>query len=1034
MCSVNYVVRSVGCLIVLLAVACANDGVVVGDDSTVEPPQTTGGTRVAVQLSVPDAISGHALRVPINISVPFAQGSLTKSAKFKLEDASGNAIAADFWVTAVWPDQRDSLRWLLVDAVVSANVAAPLALVIDAPEGATAMMHPRVFPTGSLPPVASEQLSALQSGSYGDFVMRSGDAEVAALSSIEQAVIERQGQVLTVLRFDGKYAPSGQPIADHRTRIYLYNDLPYAKLSHSYVWYGVGDVTLDRLSYRVGAASATNAVTYGKDGAVQTLAAGKLVSQTAPTDQPSDRLDGWLAAGDNFAAMRWMWQQYPSGVRRSDGQAYLDLYAPKQATDLRASAHVIEPLKDFTNNNGWDVANDVAPGGPMTARGIAKTYDVIRFLQPNAEPAELKGAIIAQPVYAYVDPEFATAAGLPRPASARKDANDVVEQAIDNVFSWLTRQRASEHDFGAFNWGDVQYDWRRGFAGSPSYRYWANNGTGWASLPWLLWLRSGDRRYRDVAEAHARHATELDIAHLADPAAANPNAPKLAGVMGGYYPVHAAWASGRPFGKEEDSEYLINAFYLTGDERYWDTVMLRQDLLENAGHAEFLAQYLNEGSKKASRELYRPLAELVLVYEATLSSTLKQSAETHLDVILSAQQQDGNFPNTVSSFYLMHGLCLAHRALPAKRAQVIEALAKQHAFWGSADLAGYQGQRAGPYEAWSALLLAEAQQKTDGLKHFYYRRQAGVSTVQTAAGDFHGANAWPNFVAADLLHSWLVVDYGITHQLIDPTPGVALPSRYFVGRFPPADGFKNRHLAFVSEKVDGALVVSVNFSGGEDQPYGARVRIFDPAGALVSDKSVDVDPSRLDKRTGPFRFDFSLAADGQSGAYAVEVSTNSKTYPGIAIEGASDDGNLRVTHGVYNKNLAAVVAHHGPSLFAARAKSAQSQLSYHGVSVYVPRLTISSTDGTLLCASSAGGTASDGLPIESACEVSAAPAEIVLLNSGAMRAHEKLTLNGFSPWVASTAEQWFDPQAIVDYDIQALFWAAKQPSADNPRP
>ena len=69
-------------------------------------------------------------------------------------------------------------------------------------------------------------------------------------------------------------------------------------------------------------------------------------------------------------------------------------------------------------------------------------------------------------------------------------------------FRCVTRENAFNGDYGTWNFGDIQWSWI-GRLGYTTYRYWMNHGKGWSIVPWVLWLRSGEREYWENVEANS---------------------------------------------------------------------------------------------------------------------------------------------------------------------------------------------------------------------------------------------------------------------------------------------------------------------------------------------------------------------------------------------------------------------------------------------------------------------------------------------------------------------------------------------------
>lgn len=152
----------------------------------------------------------------------------------------------------------------------------------------------------------------------------------------------------------------------------------------------------------------------------------------------------------------------------------------------------------------------------LSPAGVAKSYALLVWPSSASAAATAhavlpaqRNALLQTPIYAYPAPAHAVLAGLPSPMSAADPASfPEIEGAIEKAFDWVTRQREAEGDYGTFNFGDVQYDWTADYTNRGhvvAYRYWLNHGKGWSPVPWLLYLRSGTRKYLETGEAYARH-------------------------------------------------------------------------------------------------------------------------------------------------------------------------------------------------------------------------------------------------------------------------------------------------------------------------------------------------------------------------------------------------------------------------------------------------------------------------------------------------------------------------------------------------
>ncbi|MEL6547943.1 MAG: hypothetical protein AAFQ82_25180, partial [Myxococcota bacterium] len=333
--------------------------------------------------------------------------------------------------------------------------------------------------------------------------------------------------------------------------------------------------------------------------------------------QVGDRLDGYIAMDrptgdeDNFIALRWAAEQFPTSFvsqgddgtsvvlldgRRPGFERWEDLYIADNVAALNSDNYVLNPDLDADSPYGR------AKPSPI---GLAKTWEIWVWRDVDVTvPLAVRNAFAQGGVRAFIDPEFGTQADLPSPmappCAACSDAERTIETAMDDMFEFVTRTRTpgeptSDHTRGSLFFGDILYGWRRvvnsQVDGNVLYRYWLNHGQSFAVVPWMRWIRSGDVRSLDFAEAHGRHLMDVDTVHVRRGACGGANLLcKVPGAQGDYAPVPGAFQEtavddpnlvssptpptrfmrARRAVKTNESEYLSLYYHLTGYERARD--------------------------------------------------------------------------------------------------------------------------------------------------------------------------------------------------------------------------------------------------------------------------------------------------------------------------------------------------------------------------------------------------------------------------------------------------------------------------------
>ena len=196
-----------------------------------------------------------------------------------------------------------------------------------------------------------------------------------------------------------------------------------------------------------------------------------------------------------------------------------------------------------------------------------------------------------------------------------------IEDALEGLFDWQVRH-AQEYGWnGKWNFGATQIKWNhRSETWSQIARHgWTVNEVSNTYGPWLMYARSGNRKYFDWAEINTRYLIDVGTSH--------------AGSTKGAQRRHAEkqWSGGT----DSTHTYLhapLAYYYFTGDRRAYDVLM------ESAGHmlathrrAEIL---VGKGGGKWSdagkRGYVNPLNAFALLYELTGDEQFKEAGSKRI--------------------------------------------------------------------------------------------------------------------------------------------------------------------------------------------------------------------------------------------------------------------------------------------------------------------------------------------------------------------------------------------------------------------
>lgn len=892
--------------------------------------------RVRVFTDVPEALAHYTGWVPITFGLPFSEGRLPIDRAVRLSQVQGDAehaLQVQTRITATW-EERTSVKWLLVDALVEVRDGEVAPLFLEVGDGVEAAPRESFrWDAGfaaRLAPEGSEPFGPLPGDVVGrvSLAMPATDASGLPRRFVAEesyAQIETDGPVRTVLKAEGNYeGEAGERVGRFVTRLTLFSGQPYARLYHTIVW-GRDDVDgappadeLDfdydvaplELAYEVPGVDPSTCPSVGvglaggarhEAGACAPWGVAQrgldevvFVDDGRRTSQPG-RLAGWMEAGSSvdprraFVGLRWAAEQFPTGFYVEGGVPRIKLLDADGMTWWQLSS-----TADTADGSTVPRFSPARPG-PESPLGVSKTYEI--WLWPNddasAPPVEVKNAFTQGGVLAYADPAFVVRAGVPLPMSAcdatcrarvaaGKDETprDRVERALDLTFSFATRvtnpgptDRPDRSRLGAFHFGDVFMDWdlarpdiNYNFPG----KHWMNTGTGFSSLAWFLWMRSGDRRYRDFADANARHVMDVDTQQI-DRGTIGGN--KIAGAQSQYQTTHGGFmvlaGEYEMFPRNAEIEGIALAYYLTGYERARDVLELRARNLEE--------QWLRPDSAMQNklREITDPESMNPFGYPrgaspaATDGAQGEQTTLNNLTVLseMFAEQYpalrdagvaytagvigmqgpgDGWFPGARANS-ADYGLFNAARAFPEMARAARHALARWAEHLGEVGAPGPTGKISGPRSLCASLELFDETGDERVLRRAQsrvYGQALSVLNERDVTGDgagWRGQGIVNEHLLGHAVRDWLVVlareDEG------HPFDPVVPPAPYFFHQITDEVSYDDTTWpgrAHVLKPAGDELLMAFDF-GLFDNPGVARrpvtIKTFAPSGRAVPDAS-----------------------------------------------------------------------------------------------------------------------------------------------------------------------------------------------------
>jgi len=1019
--------------------------------------------RVPILFNVPEGLQNYSGQQPVTFGIPFSKGQLKAADGLRVVDAQGKPVASQFEITAYWLPEKDSVRWLLVDcfAAVQKGKAENLFLEFgpDVKTGSqkTSLAVKQDGGQITVDTGAGTWVFNREGGSLGNFTMNidfgnglrntytagggNGDFKIE---------VEKDGPVRAVIKLtgsygktDGKWAKNGVPgipVAEFVTRIRLYAGCPFARVYHSMIWMTNDGVRIGDLKFQPVTAMTDFAARAGLDGAIVTPdAEGKILLRQDDWNKASGtasgkHLDGWIEAVNSkesfFAGLRWAWQQYPVAFSATPKTLDVDLIGPAEPMSLKMMDVIHPPLKN-TVPGQWeivtykggipfeDVANWHEEAIPFVSpRGVSKTWELLLWRGKSAEKtsAETKNIFAQHPVYGYADPKFATKAALPSPSSPYDpQAFPEVEGALKRAFDFYTREVGEDGDYGIWNYGDLQWCWTP--SGYPAYRYWMGNGKAWSVLPWILWLRSGDRDYLENGEANSRHIMDVDTCHTHD-TDWNPLDGKIRGGQYCFSAFH--WGRGPTFFEVfADTEWMPYSYYLTGYERAKDVMLMEAEAIANYKYRKpYIEHVAKDPENQVSRHVYVAVKNVAALYEATGDERLKEFAEEWLNLSLSGQLESGEFVGITTNMYLDQSLNIAARIFGWDRVE--KALQKWNAFQGDPLQVSDSGSLTGPNSLWTNTSLVE--HGADKRLLDVAARVMNTQAVCVVEGDprWSGLSMIAGNEAGHTLRDWVITMASLSKLPLADRPTGFIPMSGFNSRLEvtPEDvkeGMNSRHLVLALKEKEAVTIRA--FYLFLRPAY--RYKVTGPDGVEILKQQGEF------KKGEPAAITFTIPAEAKPGVYAIEIW--SKSDPGMhpPIHTTSSGGKvvnyiLPGDRTIYSNHAA------GQFWFVPEGKGIEVLFANFQNHSFVSRNLLLDPAGKVVATNKIEGTTpapfpapgsgsiTSGFPKGSPCVFTPQAIEPGLysfvVSSQPNWPHAQKT-QGMKPFISGTREEWFDPAA-----------------------
>jgi hypothetical protein len=209
-------------------------------------------------------------------------------------------------------------------------------------------------------------------------------------------------------------------------------------------------------------------------------------------------------------------------------------------------------------------------------RGAGKTHDFVLDFAPAADEkrATQVQALANEPAIAIVPGAHVRDSGVWGRFSlydAKRFPN--IEKTFDALFDQITMRQYAARDYGLINFGNNKHMFMNRAPGNWAvYRMYAGMGYGLPNQPWVMFARSGDRKWLSEAHRMTRHVMDFNICH---------DGPARGGT-GRLSPIHWGYVSSRiGISLHVETQCLMRDYYVTGNLRARDVVDEHREAARN---------------------------------------------------------------------------------------------------------------------------------------------------------------------------------------------------------------------------------------------------------------------------------------------------------------------------------------------------------------------------------------------------------------------------------------------------------------------
>ncbi|MGA1194891.1 MAG: beta-L-arabinofuranosidase domain-containing protein [Candidatus Latescibacterota bacterium] len=576
-----------------------------------------------------DKISKHVReKEPISVGIPFAQGQLKDVADFGVLNGDEN-VPVQVDVTGRWDD--GSVKWLMAHFEVDlpGNRAHDVSFVCDGsvvnptPDLAVSVTEKSEgveIDTGVLKVVCAREgfdlfrqvvmngKEVFGPGAFSGFGIVDDAGHRFETATIDQVEVIETGPVRGLVELSGKHTGEEGVLFDFRIVIEAWAGKPFLRVDYQFI------NREDAKSVDVSAID----LTFQASGSGVRMALGEGHYRTGVKEGEGEQVL-------NAEAIIYQAVEHVMEVFYGDFWAdWCDGEKGVCVTPFQAHQNFPKGLR--VHEGGIDVGILPAGEGPIKMlQGVAKTHRMQFYFHDKS--MSLDDVVIASLQFQYPDVGMLSEAWY-RDSGVWENLFpeqkcQVVEQGIINMAD------GRNQGLGMMHWGDGPDHGYTQQGRGKGELVWTNNEYDFPHAMFLLFAKTGERRFRDVGLVAAQHWIDVDFCHHSD----DPMK------MGGQ-PIHTAGhVTGGVTPSHEWTEGLLDYYHLTGKrEAYEKAIAIADNVLRQLASPKF-----SKLGGSQARETGWAMRGLIAVYNETKEQKYLDACKLIAEQFLAWRSEFGSF-------------------------------------------------------------------------------------------------------------------------------------------------------------------------------------------------------------------------------------------------------------------------------------------------------------------------------------------------------------------------------------------------------